>query len=158
MQRTRRRVKLTPLGRSYPIIPCDADKQLVRLLSPPSYDRLNSAVREGVVVTYRRRLTPACRDLLDNERCLKEEEANPDGQRSSSALPRRSPEQMTNFELYQAITMLVPKVDSLARVTEAARSDTEILDAARTGFKLDLGFKYLKLRSDETKAFPTDDE
>jgi hypothetical protein len=160
MRSSRPAKKAPPVGTSFPVTPCAADVQLLKLLSSARYDQINHEVSQGVCGTYRRQLSSACQDLLDNEVILTEISSprlNEADQRSGNALGGKRPEDMSGFELFQAIASLKLKVDELQKVTETAKSDLEILEHAENRFKLELGFKVVELKSREQRAYDVDE-
>jgi hypothetical protein len=142
-----------PTG-SFPVQPCAADAALLAILSSSRYDDLNMAVHQGVRGLYRAQMLPACQQLLENERILKcivnEKEAPGAG---SARAKHDTPEEMTNVELFQAISALRAKIEEQRNVNESGRSDVEILIHARDRYEFEFAFQMLDLKRKEITAY-----
>jgi len=123
-----------------------ADNILKDSLSSRQYDELCEKISTGVTATYKKLITPFCRQLLDNERIIgRIVDPEIDGFYENDSNWFKDPKNLTSFEIFQETSKLLSRIRNLKKVNTQAKDDLELLKLAKGTLDLDIGYRVVEL-------------
>lgn len=130
------------------IPPSPADSELIQFLGTDRFIKLNSAVLEGEIRSYKREVEPACYKLLENEKiigCILSETPPDNNNQNVNNDWYKDPNSLSNYEIHQAIHKIQELLKKQREINHREKKGVEILDSARNKLNLDLGFHLVEL-------------
>ena len=144
---------MEPGVETYFVEPSPIDITLLEILGPRRYDELNQVVHTGIVKTYRREMTDACAELLENDRIIGR--ILPADKSKGNEVPTKEtdwfedPTNMSTLDLSKAISKLQLRIKAQKTINERESSDIELLTLARNQLDMGMGWKLFELQAEE---------